>query len=246
MAKPTLSICLHQTSHPGNIGAACRAMKTMGVTDLRLVSCVDHNHSDAFAMACGADDILYHARCFDSLADALADSHVVFGLSARPRTDKRALHTSTELPQLLQAMPDGHRITFLFGNESHGLDNASLSLCHKQIIIPTNPDYHSLNLAQAVQVLCYIYATHDSGRNSKLSSLPDPQLLADNPSASHDKNLALSMRLNQLLVNSKYGKTQNPEMTRQKILGVFLRANLSDEEADLFCGIFKYLASQQR
>ena len=244
MAKPSLSICLHQTSHPGNIGATCRAMKTMGVTDLRLVSCVDHNHSDAFALACGADDILYHARCFDSLTEALADSHVVFGLSARPRTDKRTLHNSTELPQLLGDMPSDHRITFLFGNESHGLDNASLALCHKQIIIPTNPDYHSLNLAQAVQVLCYIYATCDYGVDSTPSVLSEQQL-AKNTSANHNKNLALSMRLNKLLEKSKFAKTQNPEMTRQKILGVFLRAKLSNEEADLFCGIFKYLASQQ-
>lgn len=244
MAKPSLSVCLHQTSHPGNIGAACRAMKTMGVTDLRLVSCVDHNHSDAFAMACGADDILYHARCFDSLADALADSHIVFGLSARPRTDKRALHASTELPSLLKSMPSDHSITFLFGNESHGLDNASLALCHKQIIIPTNPDYHSLNLAQAVQVLCYIYATCDFGADNLPSSLLEHSPSEPCTTADHNKNLALAMRLNELLANSKYAKTQNPEMTRQKILGVFLRAQLSDEEADLFCGIFKYLASK--
>lgn len=215
----------------------------MGVTDLRLVSCVDHNHSDAFALACGADDILYHARSFDSLSDALADSHVVFGLSARPRTDKRSLHHSTELPPLLKTMPRGHRITYLFGNESHGLDNASLALCHKQIMIPTNPDYHSLNLAQAVQVLCYIYATTDYGVDNDSSLLPAHHLSQPHSAASHKKNLALAMRLNQLLEKSKYAKTQNPEMTRQKILGVFLRANLSDEEADLFCGIFKYLSS---
>ena len=210
----------------------------MGVSDLRLVSCVDHNTSEAYAMACGADDLLYSARCYHDLPSALADSHIVFGLSARPRTDKRSLHKSTELPAILRTIPSNQRITFVFGNESHGLDNASLSLCHQQIIIPSNAHYHSLNLAQAVQVLCYIYATYDDESDGCTSIVTDE----DTPIASHAKHQALVMRLSTLLETSKYAKTQNPQLTMHKLQQVFLRAKLSDEEIDLFCGIFKFLS----
>ena len=229
-------ICLHKTSHPGNIGSVARAMKTMGLDDLRLIDCCDYQVSEAYAMACGADDVLFKARIYDSLPEALSDCHHVYGLSARARTTRRSIISSPDLPAMLTEMSKGQTIGFLFGNESHGLDNAALALCHSQIMIPTNPGYHSLNLAQAVQIVCYLFATTvlDKDHVDDITSTSLP--------STHAKHHAILLRLTELLKGSKFSMRQNPDITIQKLWQIFLRAQLNDDEADLVCGILKQLS----
>jgi tRNA/rRNA methyltransferase len=146
-------IVLCRPSHPGNIGAAARAMKTMGLADLRLVAPEKFPAPEARWMATNAIDVLDRARVHATLAEAIADCTAAFALSARPREwstqvlDARAAAArATEL--------EGE-VAFVFGNEQAGLSNEEMLACQYLVHIPANPGYTSLNLAQAVQVVAY-------------------------------------------------------------------------------------------
>jgi TrmH family RNA methyltransferase len=148
-----LRIVLCRPSHPGNIGAAARAMKTMGVTDLRLVAPTRAPVPKDEWMATHAADVLAAARTHATLAEAVADCAAAFALTARPREWS---------PQVLDVRAAAARAAaidapaaFVFGNESAGLTNEELFACQYLVHIPADPDFSSLNLAQAVQVVCY-------------------------------------------------------------------------------------------
>lgn len=150
-----ISIVLVNPSHPGNIGAAARAMKTMGLSQLCLVAPDEFPSGTATALASGADDILRNARVCETLDEALADCQFVVGTSARvrgvslPLVDPRACARSI----VDEAMT--HKVALIFGREDKGLTNEQLRRCHLQVHIPTNEAFSSLNLGAAVQVLCY-------------------------------------------------------------------------------------------
>ncbi|WP_257284680.1 tRNA (cytosine(32)/uridine(32)-2'-O)-methyltransferase TrmJ [Endozoicomonas sp. SESOKO1] len=150
-----ISIVLVNPSHPGNIGAAARAMKTMGLSQLCLVAPDEFPSGTATALASGADDILGNARVCETLDEALADCQFVVGTSARvrgvslPLVDPRACARSI----VDEAMT--HKVALIFGREDKGLTNEQLRRCHLQVHIPTNEAFSSLNLGAAVQVLCY-------------------------------------------------------------------------------------------
>ncbi|GIX22671.1 MAG: tRNA (cytidine/uridine-2'-O-)-methyltransferase TrmJ [Gammaproteobacteria bacterium] len=148
-------IVLVETSHPGNIGAAARAMKTMGLRELVLVRPQDYPNAEATARASGADDLLARARCVDELDAALADCVYVVGTSARRRRlDWSPLGPEAAAQRLLAAAAHGP-VALVFGREASGLDNAELARCHALVTLDTDPDYRALNLAAAVQVFCY-------------------------------------------------------------------------------------------
>jgi tRNA (cytidine32/uridine32-2'-O)-methyltransferase len=150
-----IRIVLVNTSHPGNIGAAARAMKTMGLTQLYLVSPQAFPDHKADEMASGATDILKNAQVVDSLVEAVADCALVVGTSARERTIPWPLLTPRELGvKLTMEQPDSE-IAIVFGREQSGLTNEELQSCHYHVCIPANPTYSSLNLAAAVQVIAY-------------------------------------------------------------------------------------------
>jgi tRNA/rRNA methyltransferase len=147
------------TSHPGNVGAAARAIKNMGFGDLRLVA---PRHRDVLerpetvAFASGAEDVLRGARVRAELADAVADCGVTVALSARVRDFGPPLHTPDWLPEFAErATRQGRKVAFVFGSERFGLSNADVYRCDALLSIPANPAYTSLNLAQAVQVVAW-------------------------------------------------------------------------------------------
>ena len=148
-------IVLVGTSHPGNIGASARAMKTMGLNDLTLVAPSDFPSAVATARASGADDVLARARVVNSLDNAIASCGFVVGASARlrslpwPVVDPRA--GAESIWEHVEQTP----VAIVFGPEHSGLTNEDMSRCHQLIHIPANPEYSSLNIAMAVQVLCY-------------------------------------------------------------------------------------------
>lgn len=153
-ALPPIRIVLVNPSDPGNIGAAARAMKTMGLKHLYLVAPDTFPHLKASVRASNALDILAEAVVVDTLEQALRDCHLVLGTSTRIRklnwislVVREAAEKITEIPQ--------QKIAILFGRERCGLSNQELQQCHFQIFIPANPDYSSLNLASAVQIVCY-------------------------------------------------------------------------------------------
>ena len=150
-----IRIVMVNTSHPGNIGAAARAMKNMSLADLVLVSPREFPCAEASSRASGADDILAAARVVDSLAEAVGDCRVVIGASARLRSVPWPILAPREAAQLAFTEAAHCRTAVVFGRESSGLSNEELDLCTHLVHIPTNPDYSSLNVAMAVQVIAY-------------------------------------------------------------------------------------------
>ena len=156
MSLSNIRIVLIQTSHPGNIGAAARAMKTMGLSDLCLVSPSRFPDAQAEAMASGADDVLQQAVVVSSLADAVADCQVIIGTSARSqRTLRWVISEPRECGAIANRQAEKGKVAIVFGRERTGLTNKELALCHQLVHIPSNPDYSSLNVAAAVQILSY-------------------------------------------------------------------------------------------
>jgi TrmH family RNA methyltransferase len=150
-----IRIVLTKTTHPGNIGATARAMKVMGLRHLHLVSPKIYPSAEATAMASGADDLLEHAVVHETLASALDGCSLVLGTSARirslsmPQMDMRSAALSA------LAEHEGQDIAIVFGQEKAGLTNDEIQRCHQLVHLDTNPEYGSLNLAQAVQVMAY-------------------------------------------------------------------------------------------
>lgn len=149
-----IHVVMVETSHAGNIGAAARAMKNMALQSLVLVNPVDFPSSEASARASGAADVLHQAQVFQTLPDALAESTLVIGASARPRRGTWPEITPKEAAQILWQY--AHQpVALVFGREASGLTNEELDQCQYLSHIPTNADYSSLNVAQAVQVFAY-------------------------------------------------------------------------------------------
>lgn len=148
-------IILVNTSHTGNIGSAARAMKTMGLSDLYLVDPVQAPDGKASALAAGAGDVLANAKTVSTLEEAVADCGLVVGTSARSRTHSWPMLEPRECGEKLIQEVSKYPVALVFGRENNGLTNEELQQCHFHVCIPANPEYSSLNLAAAVQTLCY-------------------------------------------------------------------------------------------
>jgi len=164
MTPPVLSnirVALLNTSHPGNIGAAARAMKTMGLTDLWLLNPLHFPDAEATARASGADDLLASAQVRQQLDELLEDCRLVVGASARTRSIPCPVLSPGECASLVREESDQGRVAVLFGREQSGLSNAEIDRCHYLVRIPASPVYASLNLAAAVQVIAYeLFVAH--------------------------------------------------------------------------------------
>lgn len=150
-----IRIVLINTSHPGNIGSAARAMKTMGLYSLYLVDPQLYPHDKARELASYAVDVLQQAKVVPTLDEAIADCSYVIGTSARMRTIPWPLMSPREVAGRAVLEAKSHPVALLFGREQTGLTNEELNRCHFHVHIPANPDYSSLNIAAAVQVLAY-------------------------------------------------------------------------------------------
>ncbi len=150
-----IRIILIDTTHPGNIGATARAMKVMGVSSLHLVNPAVYPHADATARASGADDILQNACVHETLDAALTGCSLVLGTSARLRSLSMPQLNLRSAAEMALADSGGQDVAVLFGRERHGLTNEQMQLCHQLVHIETSPEYGSLNIAQAVQLVVY-------------------------------------------------------------------------------------------
>lgn len=155
-----IRIVLVNTSHTGNMGSAARAMKTMGLKHLYLVDPQDQPDGKANALAAGATDVLGNATIVDTLEQAIADCGLVVGTSARSRTLQWPMLDSRECGDKLVSEAAHYPVALVFGRESSGLTNDELQQCHFHVCIDANPEYSSLNLAAAVQTLCYEIRMH--------------------------------------------------------------------------------------
>ena len=150
-----IRIILVRPQSPGNIGSAARAMRNMGLHHLALVAPERFPHPEARMMACGAESLLRQAEVYDSLPAAVASCHWLIGTSARRRRYRNPSLTPAELAQKLVTLSQKHHVGILFGPEDAGLTSDELDLCHDLVVIPTVAQATSLNLAQAVMVVCY-------------------------------------------------------------------------------------------
>lgn len=148
-------IVLIDPSHPGNIGSVARAMKNMAVTDLVLVRPRSFPHAESNALAAGADDVLANARVVETVSEAVADCTFVAGTTSRPRSYYWEFTTPRDVAGRIAALSDEGRAALLFGSERYGLGTEDLQYCNVLVRIPANPEYCSLNLAMAVQLLTY-------------------------------------------------------------------------------------------
>lgn len=236
-----LRIVLVGTQHPGNIGAAARAMKTMGLEDLRLVQPQRFPDPEAKARASGAIDILEAAQVHDSLADAVADCVQVIGSSARsrklawPQLDPRKCGVA-----LLEAATDGP-VALVFGRERTGLTNAELDLCTAAVTIPANPDYSSLNLAAAVQVLSYeVRASALAGMAPGSAGSAAPAEEA--PPATHAELERLYEHLQTVLAARDFLDRHNPEHLMRRLRRLYGRTGLDRNEVQILRGMLTALA----
>lgn len=153
---PGVKVILVETTHPGNIGAAARAMKNMGLTELVLVNPHDFPNDKAIYRSASAEDVVREAVVVDTVDEAIADCQLIIGTSARERRIPWPLLLPRECGEKVNgAVADAQKVGLLFGRESRGLKNEELQKCHYHVNIPTGEAYSSLNLAMAVQVICY-------------------------------------------------------------------------------------------
>jgi tRNA (cytidine32/uridine32-2'-O)-methyltransferase len=241
-----IRIVLVGTQHPGNIGSAARAIKTMGLDRLVLVAPQRYPHNEADMMAAGADDVLASAVCVDTLTEAVADCRLVLGCTAR----SRRVPLEELLPRIAAARAcdmalDGGEVAVVFGRERTGLENEELQLCHAAVHIPANPDYSSLNLAAAVQVLSYELRMALLAAGTAQAA-DGPALEGGHPSdrpASHAQMEGLFAQLAQTLDDIDFHKGRAPASAMRKLRRLFLRSELGEREVRLLRGI---LADAQR
>lgn len=230
---PKIRFVLVRTSHPGNIGAAARAIRTMGFVRLVLVAPHKFPHADATAMAAGADDVLDGVVVVPTLADAIADCTLVLGCTARRRGVQLAEFTPREAAaRTVEAAPEGE-VAIVFGNERTGLENEELMRCNAAVHIPSDPTYSSLNLAQAVQVLAYELRL----KLLETAPGPDAQLKSDPPATAEQMEHFFG-HLSQLLVDIDFHKGRSPVTIERRLRRLFSHANLDQREVRILRGIF--------
>lgn len=240
-AADRIRIVLVGTQHPGNIGSAARAMKTMGLHRLVLVAPERFPHADANAMAAGADDVLEAATQVATLAEAVADCRLVLGCTARSRRIALdELLPADAAARTLATAATGTGAALVFGRERTGLDNDELQLCHAAVHIPANPAYSSLNLAAAVQVLSYELRLAMLGLRGAVQ--PAPAADGDVP-ASHAELEGFFAQLAETLDAIDFHKGRTPDSAMRKLRRIFLRSQLDDRDVRLLRGV---LADAQR
>ncbi len=228
-----LKIVLVGTTHPGNIGATARAMKTMGLSQLVLVAPKIFPDADATARASGADDILAAAIIHQSFAKAISDCHYVIGTSTRNRSIPWPLHTPAQAAeQAVSMLGEGSMVAIVFGRESSGLANEELELCNAMIQIPTNPAFSSLNIASAVQIVSY-----EIRRNLLETECISEDLNQKTPPANAEQIQQLYDHLQQCLTDIGYFDPAKPRRLMRRLKRIINRSQLDANEYNIVRGV---------
>lgn len=237
-----VKIVLANTTHPGNIGAAARAMKTMGLSRLALVAPKRFPSAECAARAAGADDILAQAQVFARLEEAVAECALVLGSSARVRNIAwPALSPAAAAAQALARAQADSATAVVFGCEQSGLSNEQLELCHAMMRIPTSADFSSLNLAAAVQIVCYELRKQasapglDNGATEQDSGPPFPTAAEMEHFYRH---------FQQTLTDIGYFDPAHPRRLMRRIKRLFNRAQLDSNEYNILRGILAAVQNQ--
>ena len=227
--QTNIRIVLVNTSHPGNIGAAARAMKNMGLSELVLVEPASFPHADATARASGADDLLQRAKVCESLAEAIDGCALVFGASARLRSLPWPIVEPREMAQQVVTEAKQTPVAIVFGREHSGLTNAELEACNALVHIPCNEAFSSLNIAAAVQVLCYEVNLAAGAETTQADS--------DSEIATSDELERFHQHLEQTLVDIDFLDPDKPRLLMRRLKRMFNRARLEQTEVNILRGI---------
>jgi len=231
-----IRIVLVETSHPGNIGSACRAMKNMRLEHLYLVN--PKNYPDPIgksrAMAAGADDVLANIKIVDSLEAALADCSFAVGASARLRAIPWPVIDPRECVTQLAEIAETDKVAIVFGREDRGLTNEELERCNALVHIPGNPDYMSLNIAMAVQVMAYELHMHSYLQGEKLDEKIE---FYEHPRATVEEVEGLYGHFESALTALGFHDPDNPRQLMRRLRRLFNRAGLDKMEVNILRGI---------
>lgn len=231
-----IRIILSHTSHPGNIGAAARAMKTMGLSSLYLINPKAFPDKEANVRAVSARDILEKIRVCTALDEALDNTVLTAAMTARPRDLSHDVFNARQGARELLRYARQHPVALLFGTETSGLTTAEVSKCQMIIHIPANPEFTSLNLASAVQVMTYEL-------RMALIENDEPVPLAGFPASFNELEL-LYAHLEQVMIASDFLDPQKPRLLMQRIRRLFGRARLEKEEVQILRGILTALGKR--
>ena len=228
-------VVLCQTSHPGNIGSTARAMKTMGIHQLYLVKPDSFPDAHATALSTGAADLLENAIVTETLAEALTGCAFAIGMSARKRGLSHELVNVRTAAAKAMTIAATQPVALVFGTEMSGLSNAELDHCQMLAMIQANPDYSSLNLAAAVQIMCY---------ELRMAALEEAQLQDDSLSpnvipeyATIDSLEGFYAHLEETLLHIGYLNPVAPKKLMERLRRIYARIRLEKEEVNLLRGI---------
>ena len=225
-----ISIVLCNTTHNGNIGSSARAMKTMGLSNLILVSPDCHVDEYAYALASNARDVIENALILDSLEEALANTTVSYALTSRKREFNHHIsNPELSVKEMLIHANQNEKIAIVFGCERAGLTISQLEKCNRLITIPGNPDYLSLNLSQAVQIISYEIYKHFNGSIEHLKTPTKKATFADNQ--------GVLLQIEHVLSSTDYYQHKNKKMVDRRLQNIINKANLNREEVDLIRGM---------
>lgn len=233
-----IRIVLCAPVHPGNIGAAARAMKTMGIAQLHLVAPRRFPDPEAEWRASRATDVLARAKIFSTLDEALAGVAVAIACTARPREIAVPLANAREAAAELVSVARTQPAACVFGNETYGLTAAEVERCQLLATIPANPRYSSLNLAAAVQVFAY------EMRLAAIDALPQP--IKPRPLAGFEELEALYSHLEQAMVETGFFNPRHPKKLMPRLRRLFGRSRLEREEVNILRGVLKALQGKKK
>ena len=229
-----VKIILIETSNPGNIGSTLRAMKTMGFGNLCLVNPNKFPSDEVTALAANASDLIDSVSVVDNLEEALAGCNLVVATSSRDRKvpwPNESIVSAS--PKIIAEADNDNTVAILFGREDRGLTNEELGMCNLHVHIPTNEEYSSLNLSQAVQILSY---------EIRLATLEHYDLMEkpewDVELADNEQTERLITHLDELMQEVDFYDTQNPRKLLTRVRRFFKRARIDKMEANIFRGLF--------
>jgi len=231
MKLENIRIVMIGTTHPGNVGAAARAMLNMGIERLTLVEPKCPIGEIAYARASGANHVLDERETHADLAAAVADCSLVIGTTARRRSLAWPEVDPGAMAERIFELDDSSQVAMVFGREHSGLSNDELQLCNLMVCIPTNPQFSSLNVAAAIQVMCYeIY-------RGQLSCPEEVAVQGDDIAASSGELEGYFDHLQRVLRDLRFANPRQPSLIMQRLRRLYLRARLSRNEVNILRGI---------
>ncbi|RLL50286.1 RNA methyltransferase [Acinetobacter cumulans] len=240
-------IVMVNTTLPANIGSALRAMKTMGLVKLVLVAPKTYPHPDIDALAAGATDLIEQIEIVETLEEAIKDCHIVFGTSARSRTIPWPLLDARPAAELsLKAVATQQQeVAVIFGREDRGLTNEELAMANYHVTIPVNTDYGVLNVAQAIQVICYEmrmaameFTAKIADPEAKMHVTDDVDMQWDEPLVTHEQMEQFYPHIEKMLADIEFMDPKNPRLLPLRLRRLFGRIQLDRMEYHLLRGIF--------